>query len=305
MGDGRVGETRERDDVACACFIETDALEPAKGEHLRHAALLNELAGMVEHLDRLVRCDRARSDAPGDDTAEIWIGFEDGAEKAERSLLDARRRNVAKHQLEQRLHGLVLGAFRAWPHPAFFRRAVENREVELLVRRFERGEQVEHLVHHLFGSRIGTIDLVNDDDRLQPHLERLGHDELGLRQRAFGRVDQDERAVHHAEDALDLAAEIGVAWRVDDVYARAIPQDRGRLGEDGDTALALEIVGIHRALGHPLILAERPGLLEEAVDEGGFPMVDVGNDGDISEVHRGLNMRARAKTARASYGRDI
>jgi hypothetical protein len=50
------------------------------------------------------------------------------------------------------------------------------------------------------------------------------------------------------EDALDLAAEIGVAGRVDDVDARA-------------------------------------GLLEKPVDEGGLPMVDMGDDGDIAKLH--------------------
>ena len=34
-------------------------------------------------------------------------------------------------------------------------------------------------------------------------------------------------------------------------------------------------------------------------------MVDMGDDGDIAEFHGGLNMRARAKMARASYGWDI
>ena len=126
----------------------------------------------------------------------------------------------------------------------------------MLVGCLERGEEVEHLVHHLLGPGIGAVDLVDDDDRLEPHLERLRHHELRLRQGAFGGVDQHQRAVHHAEDALDLAAEIGMARCVHDIDAGVVPQDRGDLGEDGDAALALEIVGIHGALGHPLVLAE-------------------------------------------------
>ena len=134
-------------------------------------------------------------------------------------------------------------------------------------------------------ARIWAVDLVDDDDGLKPHLERLGHDEFRLRQRAFGGVDQHQGAVDHAEDALDLAAEIGVARRIDNVDARAVPDDRGDLSEDGDAALALEIVGIHSALGHPLVLAEGARLLEKPVDEGRLPMVDMGNDGDIAKIH--------------------
>ena len=65
----------------------------------------------------------------------------------------------------------------------------------------------------------------------------------------------------------------------------SLPDDRGRLGEDGDAALALEVVGIHRALGHALVLAEGAGLLQQAVDQRGLAVVDVGDDGDVAEVH--------------------
>src|SRR5262249_52393597 len=64
-----------------------------------------------------------------------------------------------------------------------------------------------------------------------------------------------------------------------------LPLHRGGLGEDGDAALAFEIVGVHRPLGNLLVLAERAGLLQQAVDEGGLAMVDVGDDGDVAEVH--------------------
>ena len=120
---------------------------------------------------------------------------------------------------------------------------------------------------------------------LQAHLERLGDDEFGLRQRPFGGIDQHDRAIHHVEDALDLAAEIGVAGRIDDVDAGVLPDQRRRLGQDGDAALALEIVGIHRALGDALVLAKRAGLLQQPVDQRGLAMVDVGDDGDVAKVH--------------------
>ena len=133
-------------------------------------------------------------------------------------------------------------------HPAVAARAVEHREVELLVGRVEVGEEVEDLVQHVVVALVGAVDLVDGDDRAHAALQRLGDHELGLRQRAFGGVDQHDDAVDHVEDALDLAAEVGVARRVDDVDARVLPDDRRALGEDGDAALALEVVGVHRAL---------------------------------------------------------
>jgi hypothetical protein len=107
------------------------------------------------------------------------------------------------------------------------------------------------------------------------------------------------------EDALDLAAEIGVAGRVDDVDARVLPVDRGRLGEDGDAALLLEIVGIHRAFGHALVLAERAGLLEQFVDQRGLAMVDVRDDRDVAEFHGRRRRDMDRLQPRGGAGRDL
>ena len=103
-----------------------------------------------------------------------------------------------------------------------------------------------------------------------------------MRQRAFGGVDEQHDAVDHFEGALDFAAEIGVAGGVDDVDLLAVVEDGGVFGEDGDAALALELVGIHDALGDGFIGAEGAGLAEKGVDEGGLAVVDVGDDGDIA-----------------------
>ena len=91
---------------------------------------------------------------------------------------------------------------------------------KLLVGGIKGGEQVEDLVHHLDMALVGLVDLVDGDDRLQPDLQGLLQHELGLRHGAFGGIHQQHRAVDHVEDALDLAAEIGMARGVDDVDAR-------------------------------------------------------------------------------------
>jgi hypothetical protein len=47
--------------------------------------------------------------------------------------------------------------------------------------------------------------------------KRLFKHEPGLRHRALGGVNQQEDAVRHRQHALDFAAEVGVAGRVDQV----------------------------------------------------------------------------------------
>src|SRR6185437_3236384 len=87
------------------------------------------------------------------------------------------------------------------------------------------------------------------------------------------------------KDALDLAAEIGVAGRVDDVDAHVVPHQRRALGQDGDAALALELVRIHGALGDLLVGAEGAALAQELVDQRGLAVVDMGDDGNIPDIH--------------------
>src|SRR6185436_7361958 len=105
----------------------------------------------------------------------------------------------------------------------------------------------------------------------------------------------------HAEHALDLAAEVGVARRIDDVDPRALPRHGGALGEDRDAALALEVVRVHRALGDDLAGAERAGLLEQAVDERGLAVVDVRDDRDVADAGGGHVREPRAGSGRRSW----
>ena len=126
-----------------------------------------------------------------------------------------------------------------------------------------------------------------DEDHRQFRLERLAQHEARLRQRPLGGVDQEQDAVDHRQPALDLAAEIGVAGGVDDVELDAAVVDRGVLGEDRDPLLALEVHRVHHPLGDVLALAEGAGLPQHLVDQGRLAVVDVGDDGDVSEVVSG------------------
>ena len=173
--------------------------------------------------------------------------------------------------------------------PTFLARRVDVREVELLIGRADGGEEVEGVVQHPVGISVRPVDLVEHQDRAKAELQRLAQHELRLRHHAFFGVDQQEATVHHAEDPLDLAAEVGVAWGVDDVDAGlarlAVPQHGGGLGEDGDPAFALLIIGVHRPFDGGLVGAENAGLRQQLIDECGLAMIDVGDDGDISEGH--------------------
>ena len=56
------------------------------------------------------------------------------------------------------------------------------------------------------------------------------------------------------------------------------------LGENGDSALSLDIVGIHHPLHHFLVGAEHAALAQQTVYQGRLAVVYMGNDGNIPYV---------------------
>ncbi len=144
-------------------------------------------------------------------------------------------------------------------------------------------QELEALVDDLADPGVRAVGLVHDQHDGQACGEGLAKHEPGLRERALGGVDQQEHAVHHRQAALDLAAEVGVAGRVDDVDGRALPVDRGVLGEDRDPLLALQVTGVHDPVDRLGALAERAGGAQHGVDERGLAVVDVGDDGDVAQ----------------------
>ena len=121
--------------------------------------------------------------------------------------------------------------------------------------------------------------------------QRLAQHEAGLRQRSLGGVDQQQHAVDHRQAALDLAAEVGVAWSVDDVddrhrAVRVLAVHGGVLRQDRDALFLLQVTGVHQPLDRVVAaMGQRAGLPQHRIDQGRLAVIDVSDDGDVSEIH--------------------
>ena len=73
-----------------------------------------------------------------------------------------------------------------------------------------------------------------------------------------------------------------MAGRVDDIDLHALIADAGDLGQDGDAALALQVVGVHDALDMHFVFPEDAALVEHGVHQRGLAMVHVGDDSDVA-----------------------
>ena len=191
--------------------------------------------------------------------------------------------NLAQDHLKQRLH-IRAGDIRIRAGVAVAAGRIHHGEFQLIIVHAKFNKQVEHLVDHLERARAGAIHLVDHNDRLLAKAERLFQHKARLGHAALKGIHQQQHAVHHHQDALHLAAEIGVAGRIHNVDLHAVVADGGVFGKDGNAALTLQIVGVHNALGHRLVAAENAALAQKLVDQRGFAVVDVRDDGNISDI---------------------
>ena len=137
---------------------------------------------------------------------------------------------------------------------------------------------------------LGTwqVNFVDDGHDLEVVLEREVDVRQGLCLHALRRVHDEECALARGKAARDLVVEVDVSRCVDEVQfvqfpvLAAIVEPHG-LCLDGDAALALEIHAVEHLRLH-LALTECPRVLDEAVGNGGFSMVDVGDDGKIADM---------------------
>ena len=161
---------------------------------------------------------------------------------------------------------------------------INNGEVQLLLSCTKGDKEVKSLIHHPVKPGVRPVDLVDDNHGFVPSLQGFGKHKAGLRHRAFHGIDQQEDTVHKAHDALDFAAEVGMAGGVNNVDLDVAVGNRRVLGDNGDPALALQIHFIHDALGDSLVSAEDSALFEHTIHKGGLAVIDVRDNRDIAQV---------------------
>ena len=106
-------------------------------------------------------------------------------------------------------------------------------------------------------------------------LKRALKHEARLRHRSLRRVNEQKDSVHHLEDTLDLASEVGVSRGVDDIYFHTVVVYGGVLRKDSDPSLAFKVARVHNALGRRLIVAVNSALFQHLVNKRCFAVVNM------------------------------
>ena len=256
-------DTRDRNDRADCRALYLDLLQTVVLVELADLDLADLIGIMVIDDDRLLAdADGAVVDLAAAYASHILIVIDRGNEHLGSAVgIALGRGNMLNYRIKQGLH--VLGLIgKLEDRDSRLCRRVNERRVELVFARVELNEEVEYLVNDSLGIGLGTVDLVDADDDRQAQLQGLLQNELGLGHRALKCVNDEDYAVNHLEHSLNLAAEIGVAGRVYDIYLYSVVIDRRILRKDRDSSFSLKIVRVHDSFLNDLILAENTALLQ-------------------------------------------
>ena len=161
---------------------------------------------------------------------------------------------------------------------------IQHREVQLIFLGVKINKEVVNLVENFLRTRIRPVNLIDHQNRLQVRLKRLAQHITSLRQRPFARIDQQHDPVDHLERPLHFTAKIGVPRRIHNIDFCAGIEHGCVLGKNSDPALAFQVVRVHDALGHGLVVPESAALPKHGVHQRSLAVIDVGNDSDVANT---------------------
>ena len=144
------------------------------------------------------------------------------------------------------------------------------------------------LLDGLYGEvEVGTklVHLVDKANSWNVVLVSLTPYGLGLRLNTLFTVEDCNGTVKNTKRTLHLNGEVHVSRGVDDVDLGIFPLNADILGKDGDPALTLEVVVVQQEVVHLLIITEKLRSVKHVVYQGGFTVVNVGDDGDVAQIH--------------------
>ena len=296
--DVDLGEASHDEQVTGGDLIHLDPLEPIDGkqraglaldEATRHA---RRRKGLHER-DLIGFAQRTGLDAPHTEATEVLRGIEVVDDGLQRGIgVTVGGRNSFDDGLEQCRE--VIGST-GHTHSAHRATLTGNGRHDGKVQVVQMqtsglGEvkkEVLDLIEHLSGTGVLAIYLVDDHHHRQLSGQRLGQHVAGLRQGSLSGVNEQQDAVDNGQAPLHLATEIGMARGVNDVELVVPPPDGGLLGEDGYATLALLVIGIHDPINLLTTSRHCPGGTQHGIDQGGFPVVNVGDNGEIAQLWLG------------------
>ena len=166
--------------------------------------------------------------------------------------------------------------------PAVDAGGIDHWEIKLLIIGAEFVKQIESRIDHKIGASTGLVHLIDHQNGPQAQGQGFFGHKPGLRHRAFLSIDQEHHAIDHGERTLNLTTKVRVSGGVDNVDVGAVPGHCAVLGQNRDATLFFNGVVVHDGVNDFFMFGKGARLAQQLVNHGGFSVVNVGNDGNVS-----------------------
>ena len=157
--------------------------------------------------------------------------------------------------------------------------------------------KVHHKIKRIVDNSLWTsaiaVNLIDNHHDRKACVDSVAQNKTSLWHRALGSVNQKKCAISHLQNTLYLAAKISVAGGINDVNLNALILNRDVFCQNSNSAFTLLIIRVQDSFLNLLVLAECIGCLEHLVNHGGFTVINVGDDSNISDVvltHKSLSL---------------
>ena len=236
----------------------------------------------------LIRTHRTTNDTTDGNAPHIIIRFERRYHHLQRPVrIPLRRRNLLHNRLHQRFQIVAL-ILHLELCDAIACRRVDHGEIELIVVRIQLHKELKNLIVDIVHTLVGTVNLIDDHNRLQFLLKSLTQHIFCLRHRPLERVNKQNNTIHHVENPLHLTAKVRMPRRIHNIDFDIIVENRRILRKNRDPALTLNIPRVHHTLVDLLVRAEHVTLPQHGIDQRRLAVIDVCDDRNIAQliIHR-------------------
>ena len=249
---------------------------------------------MVQKGKFLVYCDLTILYFTYTNTSYIFIVV-DGADKnlGISIRITLRSRDIFQDCLKQRSH-ILWCICKIQNCMTCFCGSIQERAVKLLIRSLKIHKEFENFIDNLIRTCFRTVDLVDADNNMQIQFKSLFQNEFSLRHGTFKSIYQKNNAIDHLQYTLYLATEVCMAWGIDDVDFYSFVVDSSVLGQNSNSALALNVIGVHDTFLNFLVFTEYTALLQKLIHQCGFAVIDMGDNGYVAyifafDIHKNRN----------------
>ena len=161
------------------------------------------------------------------------------------------------------------------------------------------GEGLVHLFWVSVEFEKAPVDLVDDDDWLDPLGKGLTENSLGLDANAFNAVDDDEGTIGNTKGSSNFGGEVNMSWGVDKVDKETVTVGSLVLWEvllwhgvvkghtsglDSDATFLFIWAGIHITGTTGGFVGDDTGTSDKGVGKSGLTVIDVGDNGHVTDV---------------------